>query len=66
MFNSTKEPLISNEIEQLEELSQIKRYHLRCKIILLGNLAYSPQEIARILHCNIWTVSIDLGCLKIS
>ncbi len=56
MFKASNEPLTSDEIEQLEELSQIKRYHLRSKIILLGNLSYSSQEIARILHCNIWTV----------
>ncbi len=56
MTKSSIEPLTEMDIRQLEELSQIKLYYLRCKIILFHNLGFEPKEIAVLLHCHICTV----------
>ena len=50
------ESLSEIDIKQLEELSQIRRYYLRTKIILFSNLGFEPKEVAVLLNCNIWTV----------
>ena len=56
MNNPNPVSLSDTEISYLEELSHIKRYHLRCKIVLFTHLGYEPREIAVQLHCHIHTV----------
>ncbi|MCH8907735.1 MAG: helix-turn-helix domain-containing protein [Candidatus Heimdallarchaeota archaeon] len=64
MVNKTTISLKDTKISHLEELSQIRKYYLRCKIILLANLGYEPREIAPQLNCSICTVWDQIRKLK--
>ncbi|MCE7734164.1 MAG: IS630 family transposase [Candidatus Heimdallarchaeota archaeon] len=56
MLKSNTVSLTDTEIRDLEELSQMKRYHLRCKIIIFNNLGFEPKDIAVQQNCHIQTV----------